>query len=116
MGNTLCKPAIDIQAPQQPNEQPKNIEPLLTEEAIKILNIENETKSVVEPEPIKQVVELEPIKQVVEPEPIKPVVELEVEQLSVVQPQDEVSSTSSKDEEVPPPLKKKRGRKKKGEQ
>ena len=40
MGNTLCKPVIQV--PQQNAEQPKNIEPLLTEEAIKILNIEND--------------------------------------------------------------------------
>ena len=35
MGNTLCKPVIN--PPIQNVEQPKDIEPLLTEEAIKIL-------------------------------------------------------------------------------
>jgi hypothetical protein len=111
-------------------EQPKTIEPLLTEEAIKILNVENEAKEVkeepvvTEPEPIKeQTVVPEPVLEpvVTEPELIKeePVIsetkEPEVEQLSIVQP-DEVSSISSKDEEEVPSLKKKRGRKKKSEQ
>ena len=40
MGNSLCKPVPE----QLVEQQPKNIEPLLTEEAIKILNIENERK------------------------------------------------------------------------
>ena len=108
MGNTLCKPAIDVQ--QQIVDQPKNIEPLLTEEAIRILNIENEKKSVVEPEPIKAV------ETIVEPK-TEPVLEPQADKLSIIPPSDEASSTSSKDEEeVQPPLKKKRGRKKKGEQ
>jgi hypothetical protein len=138
MGNTLCKPVVQVQ--EQIVEQPKIIEPLLTEESIKILNVENETKpvisetketetikeaeNVVEPLPVETI--LEPVisetkEPVLEPEPIKetgtvePVLEPEVEQLSIVQP-DEASSTSSKEEEEVPPLKKKRGRKKKGEQ
>ena len=128
MGNTLCKPVVQVQ--EQIVEQPKTIEPLLTEEAIKILNVENEAKEVkeepvvTEPEPIKeQTVVPEPVLEpvVTEPELIKeePVIsetkEPEVEQLSIVQP-DEVSSISSKDEEEVPSLKKKRGRKKKSEQ
>ena len=48
MGNTLCKPVIQVQ--EQIVEQPKTIEPLLTEEAIKILNVENEAKEVKEVE------------------------------------------------------------------
>jgi hypothetical protein len=40
MGNTLCKPV-----PEQFVEPTKNIEPLLTEEAIKILNIETDKKN-----------------------------------------------------------------------
>ena len=125
MGNTLCKPVIQVPQ-QQIVEQPKNIEPLLTEEAIKILNVENEVKE--EPvisetvicetkEPIISETVVEPV-PVLEQEPIEPVSETvlkpEVEQLSIMQP-DETSSTSSKEEEVPP-LKKKRGRKKKTDQ
>ena len=41
MGNTLCKPVPE----QFIEQQPKNVEPLLTEEAIKILNVENEKKN-----------------------------------------------------------------------
>ena len=130
MGNTLCKPAIQVT--QQTAEQPKIVESLLTEEAIKILNLENEVK--VEPvisetketEAIKEIEPVisetkEPVETVVEPVEtvLEPVIsetkEPEVETLSIVQPPDEASSTSSKEDEVPP-LKKKRGRKKKGEQ
>jgi hypothetical protein len=35
MGNTLCKPVPE----QLIEQQPKNVEPLLTEETIKILNV-----------------------------------------------------------------------------
>jgi hypothetical protein len=69
MGNTLCKPVIQVPQ-QQIVEQPKNIEPLLTEEAIKILNIENdrnESGTVLEPEPVKEEVVISETK---EPEPI----------------------------------------------
>ena len=154
MGNTLCKPVVQVQ--EQIVEQPKTIEPLLTEESIKILNIQNETKTesesilstneivakkdehvlepiketqtvepetvlepeiVLEPEVVETVLEPE---HVLEPEVVESVIsetkEPEVEQLSIIQPLDEVSSISSKDEEEVPPLKKKRGRKKKGEQ
>ena len=143
MGNTLCKPVVQVQ--EQIVEQPKTIEPLLTEESIKILNIQNETKTESESilstneivakkdehvlEPIKetQTVEPEPVLEpeiVLEPEVVETVLEPEhvlepevvVETLSIVQPLDEASSTSSKEEEEVPPLKKKRGRKKKGEQ
>ena len=143
MGNTLCKPVVQVQ--EQIVEQPKIIEPLLTEESIKILNIQNETKTESESilstneivakkdehvlEPIKetQTVEPEPVLEpeiVLEPEVVETVLEPEhvlepevvVETLSIVQPLDEASSTSSKEEEEVPPLKKKRGRKKKGEQ
>ena len=123
MGNTLCKPAIQVT--QQTAEQPKIVESLLTEEAIKILNLENEVK--VEPvisetketEAIKEIEPVisetkEPVETVLEPV-ISETKEPEVETLSIVQPPDEASSTSSKEDEVPP-LKKKRGRKKKGEQ
>ena len=144
MGNTLCKPVIQV---QQIVEQSKTIEPLLTEEAIKILNVQNEAKeksvisetkepvvsetkeSVIsetkepvvsetkETEPIKAVeIVLEPvISETKEPVPVITEPEVVVETLSIVQP-DEVSSISSKEEDEVPPLKKKRGRKKKGEQ
>ena len=129
MGNTLCKPVVQVQ--EQIVEQPKTIEPLLTEEAIKILNVQNEAKekSVIsetkepvvsetkETEPIKAVeIVLEPvISETKEPVPVLTEPEVVVETLSIVQP-DEVSSISSKEEDEVPPLKKKRGRKKKGEQ
>jgi len=40
MGNSLCKPVPE----QLIEQQPKNIAPLLTEEAIKMLNVENDRK------------------------------------------------------------------------
>jgi len=92
MGNTLCKPVVQVQ--EQIVEQPKTIEPLLTEESIKILNIQNETKT--ESESILSTNEivakkdehvLEPIKetQTVEPEPVlEPEIVLEPEVVETV--------------------------------
>jgi 2-phospho-L-lactate transferase/gluconeogenesis factor (CofD/UPF0052 family) len=134
MGNTLCKPAIN--PPIQNVEQPKDIEPLLTEEAIKILVV-NETETVIKEEPVvtEPIIKEEPVvtepEKVVEPVVTEPIIEeikepiisevtvdtlVNEEKLSLVPPPDEASSTSSKEDELVTPMKKKRGRKKKGEQ
>ena len=134
MGNTLCKPAIN--PPIQNVEQPKDIEPLLTEEAIKILVV-NETETVIKEEPVvtEPIIKEEPVvtepEKVVEPVVTEPIIEeikepiisevtvdtlVNEEKLSLVSPPDEASSTSSKEDELVTPMKKKRGRKKKGEQ
>ena len=100
MGNTLCKPVIN--PPIQNVEQSKDIEPLLTEEAIKILVVN---------EPISEATVSEAT--VEEESRVDTLVE---DKLSLIPPLDEASSTSSKEDELVTPMKKKRGRKKKGEQ
>ena len=126
MGNTLCKPV-----PEQFVEPTKKTDPLLTEEAIKILNIENDKKTesvteikatVIEQEPVitepviseteEPVISETIISETIISETEEPVIE---DNLSLIQPHDESSSTSSKDD-VPEPPKKKRGRKKKSDQ
>ena len=78
MGNTLCKPVPE----QLIEQQPKNVEPLLTEEAIKILNIENEKKSeivvskaTVLSETIEPVISVNEIKATVTETLLEPVLE-----------------------------------------
>ena len=73
MGNTLCKPV-----PEQFVEPTKKTDPLLTEEAIQILNIENDKKVL---EVVKESVILEP-ESIIEPiigETIEPVISETVE-------------------------------------
>ena len=78
MGNTLCKPVPE----QLIEQQPKNVEPLLTEEAIKILNVENEKKSeivvskaTVLSETIEPVISVNEIKATVTETLLEPVLE-----------------------------------------
>ena len=129
MGNTLCKPVIN--PPIQNVEQSKDIEPLLTEEAIKILVV-NEPISeatvseatvseapVIKEDVVSEAIVTEPIIEEVKETIVEPVIEEESrvdtlvneEKLSVVLPPDDL-----KEDELVTPMKKKRGRKKKGEQ
>ena len=98
MGNTLCKPVIN--PPIQNVEQSKDIEPLLTEEAIKILVVN---------EPISEATVSEAT--VIKEEESRVDTLVNEEKLSVVLPPDDL-----KEDELVTPMKKKRGRKKKGEQ
>ena len=136
MGNTLCKPVIN--PPIQNVEQPKDIEPLLTEEAIKILVINEPEKVVIKEEVVSEATVTEPpvIKEeivsesivtepiieepVIKEEPVISEATVEVEsrvdtlveeKLSLITPPDDL-----KEDELVTPMKKKRGRKKKGEQ
>ena len=81
MGNTLCKPVIN--PPIQNGEKPKDIEPLLTEEAIKILVV-NETETVIKEEPV--VTEPEKVVEPVVTEPEKVVEPVVTEPEKVVEP------------------------------
>ena len=127
MGNTLCKPVIN--PPIQNVEQPKDIEPLLTEEAIKILVVNEPEKVVIKEEVVSEATVTEPpvIKEdvvteppVIKEEPVISEATVEVEsrvdtlveeKLSLITPPDDL-----KEDELVTPMKKKRGRKKKGEQ
>ena len=103
MGNTLCKPVIN--PPIQNVEQSKDIEPLLTEEAIKILVVN---------EPISEATVSEATVSeapVIKEEESRVDTLVNEEKLSVVLPPDDL-----KEDELVTPMKKKRGRKKKGEQ
>lgn len=98
MGNSLCKPV-----PEQFIEPPKKTEPLLTEEAIKILNVEPIVESAATVS--ETTVNAETVNTLEETE----------DNSTLIQPSDESSSTSSKEEATEPP-KKKRGRKRKCDQ
>ena len=82
MGNTLCKPVIN--PPIQNVEQPKDIEPLLTEEAIKILVVNEPEKVVIKEEVVSEATVTEPpvIKEDVVTEP--PVIKEEIVSESIV--------------------------------